>query len=665
MNLNTKYYNYNIIQNMSFNDDDFIFLEEDEQSNFVTSSENIIIPSHKRILIQTNIKLDDSQNNIHIEISLIPELILNCLDIKGKIIKNDEFIKLILYNDSDIDFTINIGDKLATLTYLTVYNYIPDDDIPLYTDVFTSLTKGSHKRVKIECHLCEKVYNRVFKDIIKNQERNNGNFTCFTCSRSKFNGRGNPNCKYKTLDDNFFQKINTEQKAYVLGWIASDGHIGMNNTISIGIHEKDYECLEQIRNIICSELPIAKAKNRDIIFLNINSKTICNDVIRHLKLEFNTESHKKSHTVQFPTLDTEELNFSFIRGYFDGDGCIYVSKKNLPRASIASCSENMLKSIENIIKIPSSTCKGKNGCFTLEYGGINAVDFLFKIYNTKISLYLQRKYEKFINVRDWLPYKTGRNTIPCFKYVKTCREAIPPRKNKSSDSGYDLHIIKKLKEENGVLFYDTGIKIQPDYGFYFEMVGRSSISKTGYMLANNIGIIDASYTGNIIVALIKTRIDSPELVLPLKLVQLIPRKFIILDIEEVESLDETERKDTGGLGSKQFFENKELSTGVSKNPNLLYKIMTTGEYTEFKSKGTFYGNEPDIKNGYINLFRSSEQYIREMNEYYSGEKDIYVVYLDYTKLQSIIFEKSHSSDEMYYHCYGTLNFGCVINAVIR
>lgn len=93
--------------------------------------------------------------------------------------------------------------------------------------------------------------------------------------------------------------------------------------------------------------------------------------------------------------------------------------------------------------------------------------------------------------------------------------------------------------------------------------------------------------------------------------------------------------------------------------------MTPNEYSEFKSKGTFYGNELDIKNGYINLFQNSEQYIREMNEYYSGEKDIYVVYLDYSKLQSIIFEKSPSSDEMYHHCYGTLNFSCVMNAVIR
>lgn len=75
------------------------------------------------------------------------------------------------------------------------------------------------------------------------------------------------------------------------------------------------------------------------------------------------------------------------------------------------------------------------------------------------------------------------------------------------------------------------------------------------MLANNVGIIDMSYRGSIIVALVPS-VDNPkDLMLPCKLVQLIPRKVIIMnEPEEVIDIEETERNDTGGLGSNQFIE---------------------------------------------------------------------------------------------------------------
>ena len=138
--------------------------------------------------------------------------------------------------------------------------------------------------------------------------------------------------------------------------------------------------------------------------------------------------------------------------------------------------------------------------------------------------------------------------MPIFKWARTISDAINPQKNRFSDSGFDLHLIKKIKVQGGVHYFDTGIQIQPENGYYFDLVGRSSISKTGWMLANNIGIIDASYTGSVIVALVKIDSDSPELELPCKLVQIIPRKLILMEAIEVDSLDDTERG-AKGFGS--------------------------------------------------------------------------------------------------------------------
>jgi deoxyuridine 5'-triphosphate nucleotidohydrolase len=140
------------------------------------------------------------------------------------------------------------------------------------------------------------------------------------------------------------------------------------------------------------------------------------------------------------------------------------------------------------------------------------------------------------------------NSIPEFKWKRTLENAVEPTKNIPSDSGYDLTVISKIKELNGVSYYDTGICVEPPTGFYFDVVGRSSISKTGWMLANNIGIIDATYRGSIIVALVRVNDNADEIKLPMRLVQMIPRSLILMNNIEVDSLSDTVRG-SGGFGS--------------------------------------------------------------------------------------------------------------------
>lgn len=135
-----------------------------------------------------------------------------------------------------------------------------------------------------------------------------------------------------------------------------------------------------------------------------------------------------------------------------------------------------------------------------------------------------------------------------FKFVKTIPGAYTPKKATDTDSGWDLYLISKIKEENGVTFYDTGIAVQSPPGFYLQLVGRSSISKSGYMLANNIGIIDNGYRGNIIVALVKINPNAGDIVLPARLVQIIPTPIVNSNFVEVNSLDSTDRGQ-GGFGS--------------------------------------------------------------------------------------------------------------------
>ena len=128
-------------------------------------------------------------------------------------------------------------------------------------------------------------------------------------------------------------------------------------------------------------------------------------------------------------------------------------------------------------------------------------------------------------------------------------DAVIPSKAHQSDSGLDLTIIGKEKDlSDEVALYSTGIKatIQEE-GWDLKIYPRSSISKTGYMLANSIGVVDSSYRGELFVALRKIDPSAEPLTFPVKLVQLLPER--VPDVQVVEaSLDQTDRG-AGGFGS--------------------------------------------------------------------------------------------------------------------
>jgi len=147
------------------------------------------------------------------------------------------------------------------------------------------------------------------------------------------------------------------------------------------------------------------------------------------------------------------------------------------------------------------------------------------------------------------------DTFPTFRYTRTDPDAMAPTKAaRDTDSGYDMKLVRLLKVENEVYYYDTCVQLQPPSGYYFDLVGRSRIAKTGWTLANCIGILDNEYRGNVIVALVRSRPDAPELDLNKiePLVQIIPRKIRHFMPVEVEALGVTSRGATGGLGSAQF-----------------------------------------------------------------------------------------------------------------
>lgn len=135
------------------------------------------------------------------------------------------------------------------------------------------------------------------------------------------------------------------------------------------------------------------------------------------------------------------------------------------------------------------------------------------------------------------------------KVVKMMPDAVMPFKPRLSDVGYDLTIIGQKKQITSTCaLYHTGISIQVQKGMYAEIVPRSSLIKSGYMLANSIGIIDNSYTGELLVALQKVDFDAAPIEFPFRGFQLIFRKQEYVQMVECGDLEETDRG-SGGFGS--------------------------------------------------------------------------------------------------------------------
>jgi deoxyuridine 5'-triphosphate nucleotidohydrolase len=177
-----------------------------------------------------------------------------------------------------------------------------------------------------------------------------------------------------------------------------------------------------------------------------------------------------------------------------------------------------------------------------ELNKLNLFDFLNNVYNDFDRIFDFYFIENFSNIT-----KAYNNMIPgIISLSKINKDAKLPYNCRLSDIGYDLTIISKIEDlTEKTALYSTGLKAQAPFGYYLEIVPRSSLSKSGFMLANSIGVVDPGYTGELKIAL--TQIDSSkDLKFPFRCCQLILRKHYMSSINVISEItNETFRKESG------------------------------------------------------------------------------------------------------------------------
>jgi hypothetical protein len=224
----------------------------------------------------------------------------------------------------------------------------------------------------------------------------------------KMNGVDLTNRRYD-VNHNYFDIIDTEEKAYWLGFLYADGYIRERkngNSLEMKLSIKDKKHLELFRDCIGSNHKIVEGLNSVKYKGGVSSSHMSSLAIYSEKLVKSIKTQgfhsRKTFTIERPKIDNSLINH-FIRGYFDGDGTFIFVEKERSGTGIACASKNfrdfLIKELLN------------NNIKVNYYGGINLLisnkidnnKFYNYIYNNATIL-LERKKEIYERFREYYKY---------------------------------------------------------------------------------------------------------------------------------------------------------------------------------------------------------------------------------------------------------------------
>jgi len=95
---------------------------------------------------------------------------------------------------------------------------------------------------------------------------------------------------------------------------------------------------------------------------------------------------------------------------------------------------------------------------------------------------------------------------------------------------------------------------------------------------------------------------------------------------------------------------------------LIYKIMSSDEWTTFKATNTFHGSEVDIQDGFIH-FSTKEQTVETANKHFFGQSGLILVAVDEEKLGDKLIYETSRGGALFPHFYEPLKFSTVVNSI--
>lgn len=210
--------------------------------------------------------------------------------------------------------------------------------------------------------------------------------------------RSNSIYRRRSWDEHFFKYIDTEEKAYWLGFLYADGcvHNKPNGQKLISLVVKDKEVIEKFIKSLNGNFEVKTYSENYGVYLT--SQIMFYDLCKLGCVP------RKSLVLKFPIIKSE-LRHHFIRGYFDGDGTVFTykrkgKKKDYIGIAIGMCgTKEMLHciAINAPINLPTKDKRKQGNIWYSSMSGPNKVlEFYNYLYNNA-TIWLDRKKNKFDN----------------------------------------------------------------------------------------------------------------------------------------------------------------------------------------------------------------------------------------------------------------------------
>lgn len=195
------------------------------------------------------------------------------------------------------------------------------------------------------------------------------------------------------LNEHVFDSIDSEEKAYWLGFMFADGYVSKdNNRIELSLKLSDYSHLKKFKNFLQWKNNIKTDSFRCRIYF-------ANSRIKKMLIHYGCVP-QKSLKLNFIKNSYIEKNLlrHFIRGYFDGDGCICIQKIKIYSCIEFIGTEFFLKELLNNTDWKKNKLQQDKRhspvIKKLRYSGKTVLSILHYLYKDS-NIYLDRKYSKY------------------------------------------------------------------------------------------------------------------------------------------------------------------------------------------------------------------------------------------------------------------------------
>ena len=262
--------------------------------------------------------------------------------------------------------------------------------------------------------IAKRVSNSKGAMVVRQKLQELGVDTSYKSNSHKYREKMSHSFHHYTLDEHVFDCIDTEEKAYWLGFLMADGYNHEDKTaVCLRLQTEDEEILEKFKVFLKSDVPIytfnrvtkVSHLQREYKEVRVNSVYLSKQLA---KLGCN---QGKTYTLEFPNCISDDLVPHFIRGYFDGDGCIAITNRNNRKSPNSKEYQFTLTGRKEFLEIVqqhlinnvgvSKTLLNKhrsNFAQSIHYNGFNVVSRILDYLYKNATIFLKRKHDKYLQI---------------------------------------------------------------------------------------------------------------------------------------------------------------------------------------------------------------------------------------------------------------------------